>query len=54
LERDGRVISFADTAYMTDTMALQCTNALGTIMLERVINLGGTTNITGMIINVTF
>jgi hypothetical protein len=49
----GRVISFGDTAYITDTIAHQCTNVLGTILLERVVNSGGTTNITDMIIHVT-
>jgi hypothetical protein len=49
----GRVISFGDAAYITDTIALQCTDALGTIVLGRVINLGGTTDITGTIIHVT-
>jgi hypothetical protein len=49
----GRVISFGDTAYVTDTMALQCTNVLGAIVLVRVINFGGTANITGTIIHVT-
>jgi hypothetical protein len=34
-------------------MALQCTNVLGTIVLGRVINLRGTTNVTGTIIHVT-
>jgi hypothetical protein len=42
----GRVISFGDAAYITDTISLQCTNVLGTIVLERVINLGGTTDTT--------
>jgi hypothetical protein len=49
----GRVISFGGTAYIINTIALQYTNVLGTILLERVINLGGTTNITGVIIHVT-
>jgi hypothetical protein len=34
----GRGISFGDTAYITDTIALQRTNVLGTIVLGRVIN----------------
>jgi hypothetical protein len=48
-----RVISFRDTSYVINTIALQCTNVLGTIVLGRVINLGGTTNLSGMIIHVT-
>jgi hypothetical protein len=39
---------------ITDVIALQCTNVLGTIVLGRVIGLDGTTNITGTIIHVTF
>jgi hypothetical protein len=39
-------------AHITDTIALQRTNVLGTSVLGRVVNFGGTTNITGMIINV--
>jgi hypothetical protein len=38
----GRGISFEDMADITDTMALQCTNVLGTTLLVRVINLGDT------------
>jgi hypothetical protein len=49
----GRVISFGDTAHVINTIGLQCTNVLGTIVLERVINLGGTTNIIGTIAHVT-
>jgi hypothetical protein len=41
-----------DTANITDMIALQCTNVLGAVVLGRVINLGGTTNITGTIIHV--
>jgi hypothetical protein len=36
----GRSISFGDTAYVINTIALQCTNVLGTIVLGRVISLG--------------
>jgi hypothetical protein len=49
----GRVISFGDTAYITDTIALQCTNILGSIVLGRVINLGDTNQHHDMIIHVT-
>jgi alkylated DNA nucleotide flippase Atl1 len=45
----GRVISFGDTAYIINTIALQCTSVFGTIALGRVINLGDTINITDMI-----
>jgi hypothetical protein len=38
----GRVTSFGDAAYITETIALHCTNVLGTI-----------NNITGTIIHVT-
>jgi hypothetical protein len=40
----GRIISFGDTAHTTDTIALQYTNVPGTIVSERVINSGGTTD----------
>jgi hypothetical protein len=45
----GRVISFGGTAYIINTIALECTNVLGAMVLGRVVNLGGTTNVTGTI-----
>jgi hypothetical protein len=38
---------------ITDVIALQCTDVLGAIVLGRVINLGGATDITGTIVHVT-
>jgi hypothetical protein len=46
----GRGISFSGTVYIINTIELECTNVLGTIVLGRVINLGDTTD---MIIHVT-
>jgi hypothetical protein len=48
----GRVISFGGTDNITDMIALHCADVLGTIALERIINLGVTTN-TGTIVHVT-